>query len=836
MDTNGWIEPLAHDLRYAARRLRANLTVTIITTLSLAIGIGANTTIFSVMNAALLRPLPYPNQDRLVAIFNSPLKEPGFRGNISTADVTRWRAVNQVFEQLELSSRPEMTAMSGPGNPERVSVQRITPGIFSMLGSSAILGSISSEQDIAKSAANPVIISYEFWQRRFQGDPKVLGRTLFSENDFATVVAVLSPGFDLFGEGPADIFEPWAAPTPVEPSDNERWLEGFGKLKSGTTIEQAQESMTIVSRQLAEAYPETNKGIAVKLLPLQESLFGWSRPLLVPLFAAAAFVLLIACTNITNLLLSQASGRRKEIGMRIALGAGRLRLIRQMLTESVLLALMGGIFGLLLSVWGIKLFNTITPWRFAQARAINLDGRVLAFTFAISMLTGMFLGLAPALSASKSSVNDSLKESGHGSVPASRHRTRAVLVIAEVALALVLLVSAGLMINTLVRVLHTDPGFNPTHLLTAEVRLTGKKYFDISQLDKTGFDVVTSQVGLFSRQIVKRLKEVPGVESAAVIDWLPLAENSEHSNRGFTIAGRSTSLQGERPRALFNAISPDYFRVMSIPLRKGRGLTEQDSESTPWVVVINEEMARKFWPNQNPIGQVIKLDTVPDERPREIVGIVGDVRQFELTSQSRPEIYAPYMQQSSLCPAGLDETCLHKSLVIRTSLPSQILVEQMRKAMNELASDSPVFGITTVQQIVSNSAKSKRFFSQLLGTFGLVALLLAAIGIYGVISYSTSERVREIGLRIALGAQSGQVLTLVLKNGLTLSSLGVAIGLAASFAATPMLSRLLYGVKAHDPLTLTLVSVLLLSVGALAAFVPALRATRVDPMVTLRHE
>jgi predicted permease len=387
--------------------------------------------------------------------------------------------------------------------------------------------------------------------------------------------------------------------------------------------------MNVVSMHLAEAYPKTNKGWVVKMVPLQQGLFGWSRPLLLPLAVAAAFVLLIACTNVASLLLCRTSGRRKEIGIRVALGASRLRLVRQILTESILLSLVGGLVGLLISVWSIKFFIAVTPLWFPETKAITMDGRVLTFAFFISLITGVVFGLAPALAASKSGINDSLKQGAHSSAPASRHRVRSVLVVAEVGLALVLLVCAGLMINSLVRVLHTDPGFDPNSLLTAEIRLTGKEYFDASPVDKTGFDLVTPQVNLFSRQLVERVKELPGVESAAVIDWLPMAVNSEHSTRGFAIGGRPTAFQSEGSRALFNAVSSDYFHVMRIPLQKGRGLTELDTENAPWVVVINEAMARKFWPNQNPIGQIITLETVPSERPREIVGVVGDVRQFQ---------------------------------------------------------------------------------------------------------------------------------------------------------------------------------------------------------------
>jgi putative ABC transport system permease protein len=401
---------------------------------------------------------------------------------------------------------------------------------------------------------------------------------------------------------------------------------------------------------------------------------------------------------------------------------------------------------------------------------------------------------------------------------------------------LVLLVCAGLMINTVVRVLHADPGFNPSHLLTMEIRLTGKKYIDVSPSENTGLNVIKPQVGLFCRQILERVKALPGVESTAVIDWLPMSEDAEHVNYGFTLAGQPAVLPGQRPRVLFSSVSSDYFRVMSIPVLKGRSFREQDTESAPWVVVINEAMARKFWPNQDAVGQVITLDTTPDERPREIVGVVGNVRQYELAEESHPEMYAPYQQQAGHSTAALAESRMHKSLIVRTSFVSKGLIESVRGAVTEIVDDSPVFGITTVQQTVSNSARFESFFSQLLGIFAAAALLLATLGIYGVISYSVSERNHELGLRIALGAQSGQVLGLVLKEGLTLSLLGVGIGLGASFGATPVLSRFLYGVHAHDPLTLAFVSLLLIGVTLFASYVPARRATRIDPIVTLRYE
>jgi putative ABC transport system permease protein len=831
----GWIETLGQDLRYAIRRLRKSPGFTLVAVLSLAIGISANTTIFSVINGVLLRPLPYPDQDRLVTISNISLRQPEFLREVSAVDLARWRAENQVFEQLEITSRPDLVAMSSAGNPERVGVQHVSPGLFSLLGMSAALGTLPSEPEISRKGFDGVVLSYEFWQRHFAGDPKVLGQRIVVDNDAGTVLAVLNPSFDLFGKDPAEIFGVEGVPSPSESAEG-RWEIGLGKLKPGVTLQQAQASMDVVARHLEQAYPEDNRGLGLSVRRLQQGLFGWMGRALYFLFAAVVFVLLIACANIANLLLSRADTRRKEIGVRIALGASRWRLIRQMLTETALLALLGGIFGLILSVWGIKLFSAFAPRSFPHIEAITIDSRVLVFTFAICVLAGVVFGLAPAFRTSKTGVNNSLKEGGRSSGSGSRHRTRSTLVVAEVALALLLLVCAGLMINTLVHVFRADPGFNPSHLLTMEIRLTGKKYIDASQGESTGLNAIKPQVGLFCRQVLERVKALPGVESAALIDWLPMSEDAEHFLQGVTILGQPAVLPDQRPRVMFSSVSSDYFHVMSIPVRRGRGLREQDTESAPWIAVINEAMARKFWPGQDAIGQVITLDTTPDEQPREIVGIVGNVRQYELAEESQPEVYAPYQQQTTHSTASMAESRVHKSLVIRMSFFSKDMIESVRKTVTELVDDSPVFGITSVEQTVSNSARPESFFAQVLGVFAAVALLLATIGVYGVISYSVSERNHEIGLRMALGAQSGQVLGLVLQEGLTLSLLGVAIGLAASVGVTPVISRFLYGVQAHDPLTLALVSLLLIGVTILATYVPARRATQVDPLVILRHE
>jgi predicted permease len=833
-DTWVWIclRDLAGDIRYAVRMLRKSPGFTAVAVLSLALGIGANSTIFSAINALLLRPLPYPHEDRLVAIQNKGLKQGARPFRASTADLLNWRAHSQVFEQLEATSNPDMTALSGAGEPERVGMVAVTGGFFPLVGATTVLGRLPTDEDIR---GRPLVLSYEFWQRHFARDPKVLGQSLFVDNGLWTVVGVFSPRFDFFGQGKGDVYR--LLPTNVAQLSNQRWLWGVGRLKTGVTIEQAQASMDIVARRLEETSPKTNKGLGLKIEPLQEALFGSLRSLLYPLLATVGFVLLIACANIANLLLSRAATRRKEVGVRAALGAGRFRLIRQMLTEGVLLSLMGGMLGLLISAGGIKSFIALAPRWFPQANSITIDARVLAYTFALSILAGIAFALAPALRLSRVDLNDSLKEGGRASGRGSRQRTRNALVVAEIGLALVLLVCAGLMINTFVRVLRTDPGFKPEQLLTMEVRLLGKKYFDNSGYRNTGYALVTPQVGMFSSQLLERMKVLPGVEAAALVDWFPMIENRANSGAQITISGDSALHPGERAGAMYSVISADYFQVMQIPLLRGRRFTEQDQESSPWVVIINEAMARKFWPNSDPIGQVIKMETAPGEQPpREIVGIVGNVRQFQLGAQPAPEMYIHYTQQSPRCTAGDTESRLHRSLVVRSRSEPKSVIDSLRGAIRELDKDAPIFGIKSVPQTVSDSAVVPRFIAQLLGGFSALALLLAAIGIYGVISYSVNERSHEIGLRLALGAQTGEVIKLILKQGFILALAGTAVGLAGALAATPVIGSFLYDVKPHDPLTITLVTLFLVGITMLATYIPARRATKVDPIVTLRHE
>ena len=832
----GWIETLGQDLRYAARGLCKAPAFTLVAVLTLALGIGGTTTIFSAVDALLLRPLPYPDQNRLVALSTTDAKFPRDQGPVSATDVAHWRADNRVFEQIECASWPDMVAMSSPGYAERVGVQHVSVRLFSLLGVKTFLGTLPTDALSEKRGSDGVAISYEFWQHHFGSDPNVLGRSVFVDTASTTVVAVLSPGFNLFGtRGPEVYFIHGMADPADSGIDDPRFMVAIGKLKPGVSVEQAQAAMNVTALHLAQVFPGVYKGVGVKVEPLQNGLFGWSAEEFYLLFAAVGFVLLIACTNVASLLLVRGDGRRREIGVRVALGASRRTLIQRLLTESVLLSLAGGLAGLVLSFGGIRILKAKSAYLFPMA-GVSVNGRVLFFTLGICVLTGLVFGLIPAYRASKNDPNECLREGGRSTATKSRHRTRNILVVAEIAVALVSLICAGLMINTVTRILRTSPGFDPDHLLTAEVRLTGEKYMDATGQDKTGFNVIQPGVKIFCRQVLERVREIPGVESAALVDWLPLADNAQHAWPGFTIVGRSTDLSAEKPTVILDGVSAGYFQLMGIPIVRGRGVTEQDTATSSWVVVINQAMARQFWPNQDPIGQAMTFDSSPEERPRQIVGIVGNVKQFMLAMDSQPQAYVSYEQLPAHTVPGWTESRVHKSLVIRTRSTSAALIESVRRTISGLAPDSAVFGVTTVEKTVSNSARPWTVLSEMLGLFAAMGLILAAIGIYGVISYSVSERSHEIGLRMALGAQRGHVVRLVLGQAMTLSVVGVIIGVAASFAAAPLLAEFLYGVKPHDVLTLVLVSSLLIAVTFLASYIPARHATLIDPMETLRHD
>jgi putative ABC transport system permease protein len=815
------METLFQDLRYAFRMLLKRPGFTAVAVLALALGIGANSAIFSVVNGVVLRALPYKDPEGLMMVW-SLLQAPAGSQEfpVSAADFTDWRDQNQVFEQIAaFHSQP--FNITGAGEPEFLGGVRASANLFSLLGIEAKLGRTFLPEEDQPGAGHVVIISHGLWERRFGSDPNIIGQKLTLNDEPYTVVGVMPPGFQFprKGEMPAgyqfprqaDLYTPLAW-TPNQIGNRGReFLAVIARLKPGVTVAQASADMDGIAERLKQQYPQFNANKEVVIVPLHQQVVSKVRTALLVLLGAVGFVLLIACANVANLLLARAASRQKEIAIRTALGASRSRVIRQLLTESMLLSLTGGTLGLLLSMWGVDLLTAISPANLPRVDTISVDVRVFAFTLAVSLLTGIIFGLVPAIQASKPDVNEALKEGGRAS-SVGHNRFRSVLVVSEVALSLVLLIGAGLMIRSFVHLLNSSPGLKPENVLTLDVGLPRTKY--------TG-----PQQAAFFQQVIERLKSLPGVQSAGAVYPLPLSGAEE--GMGFGIAGRAALAPGEVYSAGPRWVSPDYFNVMGISLLRGRELTERDGSDSPRVVVINEAMAARYFPDEEPIGRRVAFDQV-NKAPnwREIVGVVGDVKHLALDSDPKPEMYFPFTQFPSF----------FMTLVVRTSGDPLNLVAAARSEVLAVKNDQPISNVHTMEELLSNSVAQRRFNMLLLSIFAGVALLLAAVGIYGVMSYSVAQRTHELGVRMALGAQTSHVLALVVKQGMTLALAGVGIGLAAAFALTRILASLLYGVSATDPLTFSVIALLLASVALLACYLPARRATKVDPMIALRYE
>jgi putative ABC transport system permease protein len=826
------LESTVQDLRYALRVLRKSPGFTLAAVLSLALGIGGNSAMFSVIHAMILRPPPYQDVAQLVMIGSSNLLTNQNGGPVTSGDFLDWRKQARSFEQLSLCSGAYQVTMVDSGSAERIRWQPVTTNLFDLLGVRPVLGRSFSEQD-GPSSVRPVILSHEFWQRRFGGDPNVLGRML-TINGPATVIGAMPRGFQILDWGePTEIWYPLNLTVPEAALRRIPWLACIGRLNPRTSIVQAQAEMSAIAQQLEQAFPDTNKGRGVFIEPLQQAITGGLGPVLYPLFGAVGFVLLIACANVANLLLARAGTRRREIVVRAALGAGRARLIRQLLTESVLLAVFGGLVGIGVALGGIRLFEALAP-SWLKLQEITLNVSVAGFTLAVSVVTGVLAGLAPAIQTSRPDLNESLKEAARASGGRWQGRTRAALVAGEVALALILLAGAGLMLSSLVRLLQVDPGFKPVSLLTMHLDLSGPRYVNVVEHRDIAMRSISPQVEVVYEKVLQGVRNLPGVESVSLVSWLPHGRGTRGPrSRRFVIGGRPEPPPNELPSAAYNMVSPDYFQTMRIPLIRGGPLSEQHTQSSPWVVVINEAMARKFWPSEDPIGQVITIRTIKEERPRQIVGIVGNVRQGSLSREPNPEFYALYSQQPPVYGDGFQNR-VHRNLVVRTTLKPESLIAVVRAEVMKLDRDQPVYDLRAMEEVVASSTAPWRFYLTLLGVFAGISLLLAAIGIYGVVSYAISERTQEIGIRMALGAGRRDVLRLVFYQGLKLTAAGLAVGLAGSLALTRFIVGFLYGVKPSDPLTFAGAILLLGVIACAAIFQPAWRATRVDPSTALR--
>jgi putative ABC transport system permease protein len=799
--------------------------------ISLALGIGANTTIFSVLNAVLYRPLPFQHPDRLLVIWESA---PGLQQPPPIAETVDWRKQNHVFEDIALTSGPEQGALSGNGEPALINVQDVTPNFFRLLDVKPILGRIFFAEEM-QDRTQTIVISISFWQRQFNRDPDVLGKTFNVSGVISTVVGVV-PDFEPFF-GRIDLFQPVNPESTRYVERADHWLMPIGRLKPGVTQRQAQLEMDVIARRLAQEYPATNKGLGAKVVALHEELFGWAGKPLYPLLGAVLFVLLIACANVANLFQSRTESRRKEYALRASLGAGRGRLMQQLFAESGLIALMGGILGVLLSFGGIRIVMGLSG-DFPNSQTVSVDARVLLFTVAVTFSTALLFGLAPAIQVSKPDLNMALKEGGSTTEIGTRGFTRRVLAVSEVALAMVLLVGAGLMINTVFRLQRVDPGFDPNNVITTGIPLPeGGKY-----VERVGADMerATPRSTVFYQQLLQKVSALPGIESAGIMHFLPT-----HGSLGmtFSVVGRAGPPPDKRPEIGYDEVSPSVFQTLRIPLIKGRYLDVHDTGSMPWVVVVNEAFVRRYLPNEDPIGQQLLLRYEPyhmdEPRPRQIVGVVGDVKHYGLGNPAPPFVYSSYLQQPEVFPGGAVTSHIDQELGILTSTgvagrPS--LITSVKKIVADLDPDQPLTAFMTMNQVLSRSLDDSRLYMRLLGIFAAIAALMAVTGVYGVMSYLVSKRTHEIGIRVALGAQGNDVLGLFVTMGLRLAILGVVVGIAVSLLLTRVIASFLFGVKPSDPPTYATVAAALIIVALLASYIPARRATKLDPLVALRYE
>jgi putative ABC transport system permease protein len=795
--------------------LRKSPAFTIIAVFAIGLGVGANTAIFSVVNAVLLRPLPYKNPDRLVAV----LHDKG--APVAPANYLDWRAQNHVFEDMGAAESWTVN-LSGGEQAESVTGMLVTQNLFPMLGVQPLLGRFFLPDEEARGKDHAVLLSFGLWQRRFGGDPGIVGQTVLLQGEKYTVVGVMPTSFKFapFWETKAELWAPLSL-TDRASSRAGNSLRTFARLRPGVSLNEARSEMTTIAARLEKQFPGTNREVRVDLV--KEEAVGYVRPALLVLLAAVSFVLLIACANVAHMLLARGSARQKEVAIRAAMGAERWRIVRQFFTESLLLAVFGAAAGLTLAFWGIRLLRALSPASLPRVENVGLDWKVLLFTGAIALLTGIIVGVAPAWQASAVHLRDALQDSGRGSgESARRNRLRNVLVGSEFALAVVLLVGAGLMIRTFAALYAIDPGFNPHHVLSAVVSVAGTSKADPARRSE------------FYQQLLQRVRTLPGVESASAINHAPLV--GDVWGFPFSIAGRPLPSAGESPRAIYRVILPNYFHTMNISLIKGRDITAGDKANTPDVVVINNRMARLYWPGQDPIGKRITFDN-PAKNPAwvTVVGVVRDAKQDDWSAVPRPEMYLSLLQSVDYLKSPSSHM-QYITLVARTTTDPVTLAANLKTAVASIDKNIPVSNIVTMDQAVEESNAQPRFEVDLLSSFAGVALILAAIGIYGVMSYSVSRRMHELGVRMALGADQADVIGLIVKQAMKLALAGSGCGLLAAYLLTRLMSRLLYGVGSADPLTFIASALVACGAALSASYLPARRATRIDPVTALRYE
>jgi predicted permease len=809
------MQTLLQDLRYGARMLWKSPGFTLIAVITLALGIGANTAIFSVIDALMLRPLPFREPDKLFQVWESNVKLGYNEIDASYPNFADWRDQNQVFEQIAIYSGGGYN-LAAAAEPEQIRGAIVSPAFFPLLGVKPTLGRVLLPEEDHPNKVFSVVMSERLWRRRFNSDPQIIGRTIGLDMQSFTVVGVVPNISNLAGlPNDTDLWIPISHGSGFDNRDGHGY-QVMARLKRGVTREQAQADMDRIAGSLAIRHPDSNTGQGVRLVPLQEQIVGDFKLALLALLGAVLFVLLIASANVANMLLARAAGRQKEISIRAALGAGRLRLVRQLLAESLLLAGLGGAAGLLLAVWGVYLLVAFGPAELPRAGEVAVDMRALGFTFAVSLLTGIIFGLAPALQVSRPDLNEMLKDGVRGATGSAGHRRmRSLLVVSEIALSLALLVGAGLLMRSFLKLQAVDPGFNPNNMLTMRVSLEGPNY-----------GKAESRIAFYD-QLLDKIKALPGVQSVGARSHIPLVPADNYANLAFAIEGRSSD-SANPPTAYYNTVSPDLFRTMEIPVSKGRSFNEHDDQKAQMVIIINETLARRHFPGEDPIGKRMTRNRVnpKEEDWATIVGVVKDTKPLALDEKPAPEMYVPFAQRPGRSMA----------LMIRTTNKPESVAAAVRRNVQALDRNQLAYGLRTFEGVMSEAVATPRFRASLLGVFAAVALILAMVGVYGVMSYAVTQRTREIGIRMALGAEPRDALKMVMKQGAKLAAAGVAIGSGAAAALTWSIEGLLFDLRAADPVTFVTAPLLLAGAALLACYLPARRATKVDPIVALRCE
>ena len=810
------MDVLWKNLVYSLRMLLKRPSLTAVAIIAIALGIGANTAIFSVVNTVLLQPLPYEQPQQLLMLATEQRNQSlDGRGSFSVPDFADIQRSSKTLEYVAVHQGTG-TMLTEGGEPERILGAAVSADYFPLLRVKPVLGRVFTPDEDKAGAASVIVLSYGLWQRRFGGDPNIIGREV-NIGGKTTVIGVLPAGFQYpIGDEPQDFWEPIFSAAFMTKDQREeranRSLPLIARLKPGATLEQAKAELDLLSRQIEQQSPVSNTNIIFNAVSMHENITRDYRTALLVMLGAVGLVLLIACANVANLLLARAAARQKEVAIRMALGASRRRIAAQLLTESLLLSLAGGVLGLLLASWGMDLLVAYGPADVPRLHDVSLDRYVLFFTLVVSTLTGIIFGIAPALHASKPDPGNMLKDAGRGTSQGGRSRLRSALIVSEVALSLMLLVGAGLLINSFWRLLRTDAGFNASGVLALDVPLSRTKYTTPEQRS-TAFE-----------QVIGRMKTLPGVRDVSVVNNVPLTDLDVELS--FQVEGRAPYKPGEEATADYTVIGNDYFRAMNVALRRGRVFADSDTAKTPQVMIVSDAFVRRYFPNEDPIGRRIVFDG--DEKiPREIVGVVADVLRNGLDVDVQPEMYVSHVQNPER----------RLNLVIRTEAgDASHLTQAARAEVKAFDPNQIIWRTQTLEELLRKSLAPRRFNMLLLGIFAGIALVLAAVGLYGVMSYSVSWRTQEIGIRMALGAKRADVLRLVVRQGMTMTLIGLAIGLAGAFSLSRVIAGMLHGVSATDPLTFTGVSIVLLGVALLACLIPARRATRVDPIVALRNE